>query len=170
MNQHQALAIASRHISVFKSGDNFILSTPWKDSDRHGPVTHSSHRYWHVVQKRAAVARAELALWVYCDENEHNLPGWRDHFQSCCYSMGSTTGLAYPENMTSRKLLSVAIRDLREALKRDAEATAQAVIDGDHNRIDFDAVLSEFGLDDSFMWTAAKLAPYVTEYAKAHRV
>ena len=71
---------------------------------------------------------------------------------------------------TARELLAYGVQTIRDDIKRDAEATAQAVIDGDHNHITLDSVLSEFGLDDSFVWTAVTLAPYVTEYAKAHRV
>lgn len=49
-------------------------------------------------------------------------------------------------------------------------ARAELVIEGNHPWIFYGNVLTEFGLDDSFMWTPHTLSPYVEQYLRRHEV
>lgn len=48
-------------------------------------------------------------------------------------------------------------------------ARAELVIEGNHPWIFYGNVLTEFGLDDSFMWTPHTLSPYVEQYLRRHQ-
>lgn len=51
----------------------------------------------------------------------------------------------------------------------EANDRAEMVIEGIHPWITYNAVREAYGLDDSFVWTAASLSPYVEQYLKEHQ-
>ena len=52
---------------------------------------------------------------------------------------------------------------------KDSLARAALVIEGNHPWIYYANVIADYGLDDSFVWTAQTLAPYVELYLRANQ-
>ena len=123
MNQRQALREAARHISVYPQGDNFVISYPWKDSDRRGPCTTTSVRYWGDALRKQALFKAELALWIYCEDGDTMPEKWYEFYNDACFEMSYQAD--NPSCHTARELLKIGIDEIRRLIERDNEAQAE---------------------------------------------
>lgn len=116
MNQKQALAEASGFVGYYRWGDGFKVYYPWRDSNRHGPRTESHHHYWYTTQKVMALAKAQLALWIWCDEGPLSGTEWRGCYRSACDALACAQE-DYPQRAhTAAELLAVGVRVLRDIL------------------------------------------------------
>ena len=116
MNQRQALKEASKFVGVYKWGTGFKVYGPWKDSDRRGARTESECHYWNTAQHRLARRRAELALWVFCDESNKMPEQWKEWYVDSCNEMHRKQ--EYEGGLSARELLSIGIANIDYMCKK----------------------------------------------------
>lgn len=125
MNQRQALAEASRYVGIYRWGNGFKIYYPWKDSDRKGARTETERHYWYQAQQCAALRKAELALWVLCDESNRMPENWREWYMEACEEMQSKQ--EYVRGLDARQMLSVGV-DYILSMHRKHENTEQVYL------------------------------------------
>lgn len=107
MNQRQALTEASRYVGVYRWGNGFKVYYPWKDSDRRGARTETQRHYWASAQQCAALRKAELALWILCDDSDRMPDNWREWYDDACQEMRMKQ--EYPGGLTARDMVKIGV-------------------------------------------------------------
>lgn len=107
MNQREAIAEASRYIGVYRWGNGFRIYYPWKDSNRRGPRTEIERHYWNQAQQCAARRRAELALWILCDESERMPENWREWIHDANDEIARKQ--AHERRLNARQMLGIGV-------------------------------------------------------------
>lgn len=98
------------------------------------------------------------------DRNTYRKTGPRTYAR-----IDSTGGLvagAYKVGTVRAEVMRVTPRQMST---KESLARAELVIEGNHPWIYYSNVIADYGLDESFAWTAPTLAPYVDLYLKANQ-
>lgn len=83
MNRTNALALATRAVSLWGRGTDWTVSAPWKSTDIHGPSTEIACDSYPKARQTAARNRARIALALLGQYNDDT-----------CYAVERGTGSA----------------------------------------------------------------------------
>jgi len=102
VNQHQALSEAAKHVGFYAQGTEYIVYSPYKDSNPKGGRTEFKRRSYAAALQHAALRRACVALTLWADA--HGLSYDAETWLCCEFKMQDAQTM---RKLNARQMLSM---------------------------------------------------------------